>query len=535
MLVLAAVAGFASGASFRMPVAAAATGCIVAAVTVAAQLSGTEYHWLDDAIFFGALVGGPAAAGTLIVENARQVRRLDALVERLRAQQTAEVEAARLNEQIRVGHEVYSGLAERIGAVATLAEGARRTRQGADVLMLLETEAREVLDQLRAALGELRSAKTRHVELPGLPESGRTVPRPSGVDLTLAVSLAAALAVETLLVEQARGPAWANVLAALLVPLPLVPRRSRPLLGVAASLVLAVMMSIWLTPVSTTVTGVAYLLLISYTVGAWSPGRWWVAGGAMILAGSLALGLIAPGGGEAPWIAALWTGAAVAVGRLAALWHRRVQRSSAVLAALEREPDARVGLAVAEERAALASRLHDTVAHAMTVVCLHAGAGRRGGADPDEALQVIVATASASLAELRDGLDDMDSQTSPLDPGRVAALARRMGIDVDVAWSHPGPSGPGALLGFRVVREAMVNASRHAPGATMTVRLGGSPGTILLEVTDDGGGPGGFRDGSGTGLSGLGEALAAVGGRLEWGRRVEGGFRVAATIPEAAA
>ena len=85
-------------------------------------------------------------------------------------------------------------------------------------------------------------------------------------------------------------------------------------------------------------------------------------------------------------------------------------------------------------------------------------------------------------------------------------------------------------LAVRVVREALTNAGRYAPGSTVRVEV--AAGNVLrLAVLDDG--PetppvGGL--GTGTGLTSLSEAVARRGGTMSWGPS-GGGFHVTATLP----
>jgi signal transduction histidine kinase len=65
---------------------------------------------------------------------------------------------------------------------------------------------------------------------------------------------------------------------------------------------------------------------------------------------------------------------------------------------------------------------------------------------------------------------------------------------------------------FRIVREAVTNAVRHARGARrVTVDLGRDAGELRLRVSDDGRSAGELTPGNG--LRGLAEHAAALGGR----------------------
>jgi signal transduction histidine kinase len=83
----------------------------------------------------------------------------------------------------------------------------------------------------------------------------------------------------------------------------------------------------------------------------------------------------------------------------------------------------------------------------------------------------------------------------------------------------------------RLVREALVNASRHAPGAAVRVRTTSGPHGLVVDVTNDAGAAGTYGRGTGTGLLGLGELVQELGGRLEHGSRPGAGFGVTAYLP----
>ncbi|MGH3347847.1 MAG: histidine kinase [Nocardioides sp.] len=535
VLLVALAGGYAAGAWLPRVPAAVAVVLAVAALVVANQLHEQAYHWLDDTVFYVVVVGGSAGAGAAVTLRARQVRRLERLAAELDEQQRVEVAAARLEEQNRVHQDVHTRLAERIAGIAIRAEGAQRAPDE-EALEVLEAEARGVLDQLRAALGTLAPDTAVVAAEPVRPEAAPRV-RTSPLDLGLAATLGVALAVETLVHSLARGPAWANVVASLLVAAPLVLRRSRPLLAVGTSLLAAVAMSAWLTPVPATVTGVALLVVAFYSVGAWCTSWWWIPGWFLAAGSALVMeevsGLADDGTpGDPGWIVLVWMVAAVLVGRVGAGWQARVRRTADLVDELEHGRGAATRLATARTREELASELHDTVAHAMTVVCLQAGAQRRAQADAGEVLHTIATTATASLAELRDGLDAIETTERPLDASRLAALGRRVGVDVEMTEPVPAPTGPAAALAFRVVREAIVNVARHAAGSSAEVSVTRAGRALRVEVLDRGGASGPMVVGSGSGLTGLAGVVSAAGGSLTWGPRAGSGFRVLAEIPE---
>jgi signal transduction histidine kinase len=85
---------------------------------------------------------------------------------------------------------------------------------------------------------------------------------------------------------------------------------------------------------------------------------------------------------------------------------------------------------------------------------------------------------------------------------------------------------------FRIVQEALTNVTKHAGEASATVRVSYGDRDLTVQIEDDGRGPvPGGAAGSGKGLMGMRERVAALGGELEAGPRPEGGFRVRARLP----
>ena len=106
-------------------------------------------------------------------------------------------------------------------------------------------------------------------------------------------------------------------------------------------------------------------------------------------------------------------------------------------------------------------------------------------------------------------------------PGAVAAVPAPVGLSL-----------------YRTVQEALSNIRRHstASAATVFVRVDRRPepgfahGYAEVEVLDDGR-PRSGSSGTGLGLLGVRERLAAHGGVSEIGPRVTGGYRVRVRMP----
>jgi signal transduction histidine kinase len=199
-----------------------------------------------------------------------------------------------------------------------------------------------------------------------------------------------------------------------------------------------------------------------------------------------------------------------------------------------------------EQRMAIARELHDVLAHHISLISVQAGVALHlMDEQPEQARTALTAIRQASresLAELRSVLEllrrgEEGAPRAPA-PGLEAldALVERTsaaGLPVTVevtGTARPLPAAVG-LAAYRIVQEALTNVTRHAGRpATATVRLGYAPDQLTVEVTDDG--PGAEdTTGTGSGLLGMAERAAALGGQLDAGPRPGGGFRVAARLP----
>lgn len=549
IVVAAVVAAFALGS--RCPAWVVATGC--AALTGLLVLFNQsrnpgEYTPVNDLVFFLAMVGAPAVVGAVWSGRGRQLRELRRLSSLRAAQHAAELRAARLEEQSRVASRLQHDIIQTMGEIVLRSAGAGRAHAGArsTVLPEIEQSARQALDGLRREIGLLRELEPD--DQPAAPAHGttpRSTPRLDTLDALAAVGGSVPLAVEAVLGGHSHGPVWANVVVALLLAVPLGLRRRHPLTAAATGFLVVAAMGLVLTPPAATVSAIIPALLLSYAVGAHTRG--WlgrIVGTVVLWVGALLVGLSTPSqlrdpAGLPPTL--LWTGLAVVAGAVAAGRAERVLRTQELLAELDEGREVRRRLAAAEERHAIARDLHDSVAATMTVVCLHAAAARKLSADEAEALraalQTIESTARAGLAELRTSLDALDGEPAGDVPevgiDHVVAAARSAGLEVRARLADISglPLDVRRLAG-RVLREALVNAARHAPGSEVEVDLLATGDAVRLEVTDSGAATGSDLDahGTGHGLRGLAERVAALGGRFEAAPHGRG-FRVLAELP----
>ncbi|WP_280308100.1 sensor histidine kinase [Nocardia abscessus] len=202
--------------------------------------------------------------------------------------------------------------------------------------------------------------------------------------------------------------------------------------------------------------------------------------------------------------------------------------------------------AILEEKARIARDLHDVVAHHMSLVVVQAqtapyrveGVGSAARAE----FESIGATAREALNEIRgmlgvlrsDGqLPEHAPQPKASDVIGLFEGARRAGVHIE--WSVDGaletvPEVTGLAL-YRVAQESLSNASRHAPGAPVLVRI--ARGTeLLLDVENEPGAtPARPVGNGGHGIAGMQARALAVGGEVTAQPRADGGFRVHARFP----
>jgi signal transduction histidine kinase len=309
--------------------------------------------------------------------------------------------------------------------------------------------------------------------------------------------------------------------------------------------VLAMAMSAFLTPLTLTVSVLAPLSLMAYAVGDYARGWRRVAGLGLLglgLAGVLVATPAASRGSDGLVPTAIWVCLAVVAGAVAALHRDRAEQLQEVLRRIEADQQVELRVAVAEQREAIARDLHDSVAHAMTVVCLHAGAAQRLPGDEQVirgSVDIIDTCVRGVLTELREGLDVLEpaGSVSAADLSReVGLIAQEMGLrlTVDVTGADFEVDEQTAGIARRVAREALVNVARHAPSSPAQVRISLSPAELEIEAVnalDHSGSSGGYALGSGSGLAGLDRLLQEHDGRLEYGETGAQQFRVAAYLP----
>jgi PAS domain S-box-containing protein len=199
------------------------------------------------------------------------------------------------------------------------------------------------------------------------------------------------------------------------------------------------------------------------------------------------------------------------------------------------ESRARIVAAGDEERRRVERNLHDGAQQRLVTVALHLHLIRRRlETEPAEVPGMI----EAAQAELTMALEEIRELVQGLHPRVLSerglataleALAARAVLPVELV-QLPSERLPAAVeaAAYYVVSEALANAAKHSQASCVTVRVAANGARTAVEVVDDGVGG---ADPEGTGLRGLSDRVAALGGVLAISSEPDRGTTVRAELP----
>ena len=216
-----------------------------------------------------------------------------------------------------------------------------------------------------------------------------------------------------------------------------------------------------------------------------------------------------------------------------------LQAAQGQLAAMHRDAG------VAEERGRLAREIHDTIAQSLTgLVMVAQRSGRRLASVEGEPaasalrdVELMEQMAREALTEAR----GLVASLAPVDPSAGLAEAlqrlatgfeRETGVRVSVDADVSGLDRELEVVLLRCAQEALANVRKHARASAATIAVSPHGGEVLLEVRDEGVGPGDATPGDGGfGLAGMRDRVALVGGRLEFGPGDPAGAMLRVIVP----
>jgi signal transduction histidine kinase len=229
----------------------------------------------------------------------------------------------------------------------------------------------------------------------------------------------------------------------------------------------------------------------------------------------------------------LMTSVAAATGL--ALENERLQAELRVQLAEVQASRARIVAAGDAERRRVERDLHDGAQQRFVTLALALQLARArlddGATDVADMLERAGNELERGLAELRELARGIHPTVLTEDglSAAIAVLTERSAVPVtaDVPDRRFEPEIESTA--YYVVAEALTNVAKYAPAASASIIVEHEPGSLRVEVRDDG--PGGATASPGSGLQGLADRVAAVGGQLTVRSPLGSGTTVRALIP----
>ncbi len=219
-----------------------------------------------------------------------------------------------------------------------------------------------------------------------------------------------------------------------------------------------------------------------------------------------------------------------------AVQHSRLQAEVNAQLDQVRASRARIVEAADTARRRLERDLHDGAQQRLVTLNLALGMARHRTAGADPELEALLDSASK---EAREALIELRELARGIHPavltetglkGALQALIERTPIATTIT-AVPAERFPASTeaTAYFVVCEALANVAKHAAADTAAIAIRRTSGTLIIEVSDDG--SGGADPDRGSGLSGLADRVASIGGSLSIDSPPGDGTRIQANIP----
>jgi signal transduction histidine kinase len=219
-----------------------------------------------------------------------------------------------------------------------------------------------------------------------------------------------------------------------------------------------------------------------------------------------------------------------------ALQHSRLQAEVKAQLDQVRASRARIVEAGDTARRRLERDLHDGAQQRLVTLSLALGIARERATGTDPELESLLESASK---EAREALVELRELARGIHPavltetglrGALQALVERSPIATTLG-DVPDERFPAPIeaTAYFVASEALANVAKHAAAETTVITITRSAGVLIVQVSDDG--VGGARPDGGSGLRGLADRVASVGGSVRIDSPAGGGTRIEAEIP----
>ncbi|WP_372492093.1 sensor histidine kinase [Kineosporia corallincola] len=252
---------------------------------------------------------------------------------------------------------------------------------------------------------------------------------------------------------------------------------------------------------------------------------------------------LGPGNHEVPWPVGLTFGLPVLLGMMNRLQRQAMASTLDAARSAERAAHAEARSTVLTERARIARDVHDVLAHSLAGVNMQlelADALLEAG-DLDRAREVTGTAHGLVRESLRQAqwtVHTLREDALPL-VGSLRAMVESSGHrqGLEVTGDERDLPAPVSQNLLRIAQEALTNATRYAPGASVRVTLDYRAGEVALSIVN---GPpprppAAVPGGSGMGLIGMRERVALLKGGITAGPITEGadvgGWQVSAVVP----
>jgi signal transduction histidine kinase len=229
----------------------------------------------------------------------------------------------------------------------------------------------------------------------------------------------------------------------------------------------------------------------------------------------------------------LMTSVAAATGL--AMENQRLHAELRVQLAEVQASRARIVAAGDAERRRVERDLHDGAQQRFVTLALALQMARAHVDDAETQLAEMLDRASSELerglAELREFARGIHPTVLTEDglAAAIAVLTERSAVPVTANVPDGRFEPEIESTAYYVAAEALTNIAKYAPAASASIIVEREPGELRVEVRDDG--PGGAAAYPGSGLQGLADRVAAVGGQLMVDSPAGGGTTVRAVIP----